>query len=274
MTEEGDEYSSSLKFQGVAVGITSGAVIPAFEIFTNGQGIISILSGAGSLGYGIYKYYKDSQVVDKKRNFGDTIADFFDIGVDTAESATWGINHIYLIGAIAGSGLVLYLMSGMIKVQPTTISSSSVPAIVGSLMGIGGGVLLFLDGESVEGSNHPDAPHTIAHDIVNGITGLIPKSNAGRIDISLTTQIAEELAKLRKNNPNDPKIQELLNRVAMLNAYAKANPGLSDADYENYWEYNTQSKAYHFSDSFAQWMQQHPNADQSQIETARKFYSS
>lgn len=162
--------ADNLKLQGIGLGIASGAAIPAFEIFTGGKGIISMLAGGGTLGYGIYKYYKDSQVVNKQRNFGDTVADFLDIGIGTVQGAAFGISHIYMVGALAAGGIVLYLLSGMVSVQPTTISASSVPSIIGAIMGISGGVILYLDGEAVESVAHPDAAHTIAHEVVNQAT--------------------------------------------------------------------------------------------------------
>lgn len=272
-----DNYANSIKLQGAALGIASGAVVPAFEIFTGTSGVVSVIGGAITLGYGVYKYYKDSQVFENKRNFGDTIADVIDLGFDTAKGASWGVSHWYLVVSVAGSALAIYLLSGLIKVEPATISSSSMPAIIGGAMGIGGGTLLYMDGDRVETGVKPDAAHSIAHGVIDvidkTISGLIPSSNPGRIDMSLTASIAEQIATLRKNNPNDPRIQQLLARVAQLNQYAKDNPGLTDAHYEDYWEYNTQSVPFHYNSGYDDWMKHHPNADESQISAAQAYYS-
>lgn len=191
--------ASALQMQGVGLGIASGAVIPAFELFTGGKGIISIISGAATLGYGIYRYRNDTIVIDKQRNIGDSIADIFDVGLDTAKGALWGVSHIYIVGVLAAGGIALYLLSGVIKVQPST--SISLPAILGSMMGIGGGVLLYLDGDQVQQAVSPDIAHSIGHDIVE--TAKQGLSNDANNIIAATTATGWDTFEYNVTHPQD-----------------------------------------------------------------------
>jgi hypothetical protein len=169
------DYASKLKMEAALFGI-SNAALSTFEIMTGKNGMISALVGAGTLAYGLYKYSSDSAVLSKNRNVGDEIADFFDTGVDAAGGILQGAGflggHLYLAGAVVGGGILLYFMSGMVKVDAGSLnlSPSTIPAIAGAGMGLGGSYALYLDAQAVQSAKQPDLPHDIAHAVVENVT--------------------------------------------------------------------------------------------------------
>lgn len=277
-----DNQASSLKSQGIGLGIVSGACVPAFEIFRGGEGIISIIAGAGTLGYGAYRYSKDTVVVEKNRNIGDSVADIFDIGVDAAKGAAWGLGHIYLVGAIAGGAVLVYMLSGMVRVQTTTaIAPSTIPAILGGAMGLSGGVLLFLDGEAVETAKHPDVPHTIAHDVVDTVKQGF--SNDVKNLKAATTASGWSEFEYNFTHPGDyfpaygQRVKQAWNNIdsvgSFFNAWTTTFSIVGDMfSTDSKTPYNPASEQPLTSNSYEDWLATHPIADDSQRETARIFF--
>lgn len=277
-----DNTASSLKTQGIGLGIASGAAIPAFEIFTGGKGIISIIAGAGTLGYGAYRYSKDTTAINKNRNIGDSVADIFDIGVDAAKGAAWGLGHIYLVAAIAGGAIVVYLLSGMVKVQTTTtIAPSTIPAILGGVMGLSGGVLLFIDGESIETAKNPDVPHSIAHDVVE--TGKQAFSNDVKNMKAATTASGWTQFEYNISHPQDyfpaygQRVKQAWNNInsvgSFFNAWTTTFSIVGDMfSTDSKTPYNPASEQPLTSNTYDDWLATHPIADDSQREAARIFF--
>jgi hypothetical protein len=171
-----EKYADKLKSEAMALAAVN-AGIPAFEIFTGRKGMISALVGAGTLGYGIYTYYSDSSRMTKKdKNILDTLADVVDLSGGAATGALSATsflgNHLYLAGALIGGGVILYLMSGMVKISPQTLNlnPTAIPALAGGAMGLAGSFVLYSDAETIENSVNPDLAHTVANDITNAVT--------------------------------------------------------------------------------------------------------
>jgi hypothetical protein len=170
-----EKYAGKLKSEAMILAAIN-AGIPAFEIFTGRNGMISAVVGAGTLGYAIYTYNSDASKMTKKdKNILDTLADVVDLTGGAATGVLSGTsflgNHIYLAGALIGGGVLLYLMSGMIKVSPQTLNLSppAIPAIAGAAMGLGGSFMLYSDAEEIESSVNPDIAHSVASDITNAV---------------------------------------------------------------------------------------------------------
>jgi hypothetical protein len=208
--------------------------------------------------------------------------------VDAAEGLFKGVgfvgNNLYLVIAAAGSIVVLYILSGMVKMDAGTIDiGSKMPQILGGVMGLSGGALLYFDGEHVDSVANPDLPHTIAHDVVE--TGKQAFSNDVKNMTAATTASGWSQFGYNFTHPGDyfpAYAQEVRTRWKNINdvgsffsAWTYTLSFLGDmfsTNSQTTTPSNPASDQPLTSNSYDDWLATHPIADDSQRETARIFF--
>lgn len=169
--------------QALVLGIVNGGV-SLFEMLTGYTGgVISLATGASTLGYGVYRYV-DVKKDAPKRNWGDEIGDFVGSSVDVVEGGVkgtaWAVENWQIVLGVAGVGVTLYLASFLVDIPQYQLSKEFVTPLIGGAMG-GAGCLMLHLAEKVEEDKKKDPTlwHKVADTITHTVDDIVDAGGGG-----------------------------------------------------------------------------------------------